>query len=52
MTDIPFHATVQGRRFFEGTLPRLVEQLEKLNANLAELVKTMKERTSEEDEDG
>ena len=34
MTDIPFHSTRMGHRYFEHTLPELVSQLERLNKNL------------------
>jgi hypothetical protein len=34
MTEIPFHETRMGRTFYDHTLPKLVEQLERLNANL------------------
>ena len=30
MTDIPFHATVQGRRFYEHQLPELIRQVTRL----------------------
>jgi len=38
MNDIPFHLTVQGTRFFEGTLPALVAELARLNELLAKVV--------------
>jgi len=38
MSDIPFHLTVQGKRFFEGTLPALVAELARLNEPLAKVV--------------
>ena len=34
MNDIPFHLTVMGRRFYEVTMPALVEAIERLNRNL------------------
>ena len=34
MTDVPFHLTVMGKRYYEATLPSLVEAIERLNANL------------------
>jgi hypothetical protein len=37
MTDVPFHLTVMGRRFYEHTLPALVAELARINASLAEL---------------
>ncbi len=38
MAEIPFYATRMGRQFYESTIPRLVEQLERLNDLLARLV--------------
>ncbi len=38
MAEIPFYATRMGRQFYESTMPRLVEQLERLNDLLARLV--------------
>lgn len=37
MTDIPFAATVQGRRFFERDLPELVRQLTRIGDALERL---------------
>lgn len=37
MSDTPFHMTVMGRRFFEATMPALVEVLEQINRNLDRL---------------
>ena len=34
MSDAPFHLTLMGKRFFESTMPALVEAIEKLNQNL------------------
>ncbi|MFY9343932.1 MAG: hypothetical protein WAT39_15685 [Planctomycetota bacterium] len=34
MTDTPFHLTIMGKRFFEGTVPALVEAIERLNDKL------------------
>jgi hypothetical protein len=34
VNDIPFHLTVMGRRFYEVTMPALVEAIERLNRNL------------------
>jgi hypothetical protein len=34
MNDVPFHLTVMGRRFYEVTMPALVEAIERLNRNL------------------
>lgn len=37
MSDVPFHLTVMGRRFYEATMPALVEAIERLNEHLARL---------------
>lgn len=34
-----FYKTILGRQFYEGTMPKLVKELEKLNANLSRLGK-------------
>jgi hypothetical protein len=34
MSDIPFHKTQMGHRFYEHTMPELVRQLARLNAIL------------------
>ena len=34
MTDVPFHLTVRGRRFYEAQLPKLIAAIERLNDNL------------------
>ena len=33
-----FHLTRMGQNYYESTLPRLVEELDKLNQNLAKLI--------------
>ena len=37
--DIPFFKTAMGRDFFDRNIPRLVKELQKLNENLAKLIK-------------
>ena len=37
MTDVPFHMTIMGKRFYEHTLPALVAELARINATLADL---------------
>ena len=32
MTDVPFHATRMGQRFYEHTVPELARQLSRLNS--------------------
>lgn len=34
VAEIPFHSTAMGRTFLEYTMPELVRELKKLNANL------------------
>jgi hypothetical protein len=40
VNDVPFHLTVMGRRFYEATMPALVEAIERLNQNLERLAAT------------
>ena len=40
MSEVPFHLTLMGRRFYEATMPALVEALEQLNRNLERLSTT------------
>ncbi len=37
MSDVPFHLTRMGVRFYEHIVPEMVRQLERLNANLERL---------------
>jgi len=47
MSDLPFHLTVQGKRFFEGTLPALIAELARLNELLARVVAELEARKQE-----
>ena len=38
MSDVPFHQTRMGRRFYESTMPRLVDELARLTDQLERLV--------------
>lgn len=38
MSDTPFHQTRMGHAFYEGTMPALVRELARLNANLERLL--------------
>jgi hypothetical protein len=38
MSEIPFHQTRMGHAFLEGTMPGLVRELARLNANLERLL--------------
>ena len=44
MSDIEFFRTVMGQRFYEGTMPSLVRELVRLNANLARLNDALEHR--------
>lgn len=46
MSDIPFHTTRMGHRFFESTVPNLVQELSQLNKMLARILAVL-ERQSE-----
>jgi len=39
--DLPFHTTIMGRRFIEGTVPQLVENIGLLNSRLTALTQQM-----------
>jgi hypothetical protein len=41
MSDAPFHDTRMGRVYYEVTLPKLVQQLERLNENLERINATL-----------
>ena len=34
---VQFHDTIMGQRFLQGTMPKLVQELERLNKNLEEM---------------
>jgi hypothetical protein len=38
MSDTPFHQTRMGHTFFEATMPNLVRELARLNANVERLL--------------
>ena len=52
MSDIPFHTTIMGRRFYERDVPALVEQLRALNANLDKIAALIERRETERPEAG
>ena len=37
MSEVPFHMTRMGMRFYESTVPALVRELQRLNENLERL---------------
>jgi hypothetical protein len=41
MSEIPFAYTVQGRRFFEQSVPDAIAALDRLNATLVELINVL-----------
>lgn len=43
MSEVPFHSTRMGQRFFEHTMPELVRQLLRLNENLEKALGTAAE---------
>ena len=47
MPETPFYATRTGRRFYESTMPKLVEQLERLNDLLVRLVEQQQTKDGE-----
>ena len=34
MSDIPFHITYMGKKFYEGTVPEILKELKQVNQNL------------------
>ncbi len=40
-----FHETRMGQKYYESTIPKLVEELKRLNQLLEALVQVMKERS-------
>jgi hypothetical protein len=51
MSDVPFHTTRMGQRFYEATLPALVREVELLNENLERLVEAVREKRENEPEE-
>lgn len=49
---IQFFETAMGRRFYESTMPELVEQLKKLNSNIEKLIEQNKEKEDGKHEAG
>jgi len=47
MSDIPFHKTIMGHRFYERDVPAFIEQLRALNANLEKIAALFERRTGE-----
>lgn len=50
MSDIPFHLTVMGRRFIEGTMPRLVDEINALNKRIDALNKRLDKLEAQEND--
>ena len=50
MTNIPFHATRIGQRFYEHTAPELVRQLSRLNENLVRLAEAAEQKDESDDQ--
>lgn len=34
MSDVPFHNTIMGRQFYDGSVPEIMKALKQINANL------------------
>jgi hypothetical protein len=49
MSEIPFHLTIMGRRFIEGTVPQLVDEISLLNKKIDALNKRLDRLESETD---
>lgn len=47
MPDVPFHLTIMGRRFIEGTAPSILEELQKLNKKIDQLNEKLDKMTEE-----
>ena len=52
MSEIPFHATRMGQRFYEHTVPELVSQIERLNQNLERMMTWTDNNDTKENDDG
>jgi len=48
MSGVEFFRTQMGHRFYEGTMPRIAEQLERLNDNLEALLSELWARVRRE----
>ena len=46
MSGPRFHETVVGRHFLEGTMPRLVEEVARLNEHLERLIEVLEKRAA------
>ncbi len=44
MSAVEFFRTQMGHRFYEGTMPKIAEQLERLNDNLEALIAELRNR--------
>ena len=51
MTDVPFHVTRMGARFYEHTVPELARQLSRLNDNLERLIEAAEPTEKADDYD-
>ncbi len=49
MTDVPFHATRMGVRFYEHTVPELTRQLERLTAVLERIAESLERKDKTDD---
>ena len=44
MSEVQFFQTRMGARFYEGTMPKIAEQLERLNDNLETLIDELRKQ--------
>ena len=51
MTDVSFHATRMGARFYEHTVPEVARQLSRLNDNLERLIEAAEPTEKTDDDD-
>lgn len=41
--DVPFHLTIMGRRFIEGTVPQVSDSIHTLNSRIAAMTQQMQQ---------
>ncbi len=44
-----FFETIMGRKFFEGTIPKILLQVERLNTNLEKIISLMEDAIESDD---
>lgn len=48
MSGVSFFQTRMGARYYEGTMPKIAEQLERLNDNLEALLREIRQRCGQD----